>query len=210
VIYNGIDLAAFAGAAERSVVRQEFGVADEEFVILQVARLDPLKDHVTALRTLERVVQQRPDARLLVAGEGPELPTIQAAVAHLGLQRQVRLLGLRTDVPRLLAAADLFLLTSVSEGIPLTVIEAMAAGLPVVATPVGAIAVAIEDGKSGLLVPVRDAGALEAALRRLIEDAALRQALGAAARARVESVFAFEAVVARLAAIYDELLAAAD
>jgi glycogen synthase len=116
----------------------------------------------------------------------------------------------RSEIFRLYREADVFVLPTWREGFPNVVIEAMAAGLPVVATPVGAIAEAIEDGKSGLLVPVRDAAALEAALRRLIEDAALRHALGAAARARVESVFAFETVVARLAAIYDELLAAAD
>ncbi|HVH20206.1 MAG TPA: glycosyltransferase, partial [Myxococcota bacterium] len=164
------------------------------------------------VRELLAAAQRLPDARFTLVG--PEEPsftaTVQAELAALADRVRVLPAQPRSEIFRLYREADVFVLPTWREGFPNVVIEAMAAGLPVVATPVGAIAEAIEDGTSGLLVPVRDAAALEAALRRLIEDAALRHALGAAARARVESVFAFEAVVARLAAIYDELLAAAD
>ncbi len=111
----------------------------------------------------------------------------------------------RDEVFRLYHEADVFVLPTWREGFPNVVIEAMAAALPVVSTPVGAIPEAVEDGRSGLLVPVRDAAALEAALRRLIDDPAARLAMGARGRARVESTFSFEAVVARLAAIYREI-----
>src|SRR5439155_18500964 len=118
---------------------------------IQVARLDYLKDHATALRTLECVAGRRPDAHLLLVGEGPERAAIEAQVRERRLGDRVRLLGLRKDIPRLLQAADVFLLTSISEGIPLTLIEAMAAGLPVVSTRVGGVGEGVEDGVTGRL-----------------------------------------------------------
>src|SRR5262245_23289543 len=125
LVYNGIDLAPYAnGDHDRRAVRQELGVGDADLAIMQVARLDYLKDHATAVRTMARVARQRPDARLVLVGEGPEGSKIRDQVRQLGLEKHVLFLGLRSDVPRLLAAADLFLLTSISEGIPLTVIEA--------------------------------------------------------------------------------------
>ncbi|HEY7424193.1 MAG TPA: glycosyltransferase, partial [Gemmataceae bacterium] len=119
VIYNGINLAPFCnGRPDRSAIRQEIGVGADDLVLLQVARLDYLKDHATALRTLSQIRKARPDARLVLAGEGPERGAIQELIQRLGLSANVRLLGLRSDVARLLAAADVFLLTSISEGIP--------------------------------------------------------------------------------------------
>jgi glycosyltransferase involved in cell wall biosynthesis len=142
---------------------------------------------------------------------GPQEPSFHAAIAGdvAALGDRVRVLPAqpREEIFRLYREADVFVLPTWREGFPNVVIEAMAAGLPVVATPVGAIPEAVESGKSGLLVPVRDIAALEAALRRLIEDPALRRALGDAARARVEAVFSFDAVVARLGRLYEDLLA---
>ena len=138
VVYNGISIRNFAPTIHCSItradVRAEIGVAEDDFVLLQVARLDALKDHITAIRTLERVVRSCRNVRLVLAGEGPELPRIREEIQKRDLQQFVRLLGLRRDVAQLLHAADLFLLTSISEGIPLTAIEAMSAQLPVVAT----------------------------------------------------------------------------
>src|SRR5262249_18014978 len=135
VIYNGVDLTPFAEAgSQRSAIRSELGVSANELLILQVARLDALKDHATAVRTLSHVVSRGIKAQVVLVGEGPEEPKIRQMVQQFNLERQVSFLGLRTDIARLLSAADLFLLTSVSEGIPLTLIEAMAVGLPVVAT----------------------------------------------------------------------------
>jgi glycosyltransferase involved in cell wall biosynthesis len=147
------------------------------------------------------------DARFTLVG--PAEPTFTASIRDgLGaLGERVRVLPPqpREAILRLYREADVFVLPTWREGFPNVVIEAMATGLPVVATPVGAIAEVIEDGRSGLLVPARDAKALEAALRRLIDDPTLRAALGARARERVEERYTREAVVARLAAIYDEL-----
>jgi glycosyltransferase involved in cell wall biosynthesis len=175
-------------------------------MILQVARLDYLKDHATAVRTLYRVVQARPDARLVLVGEGPELPKIQDQVRQLNLESQVRFLGLRKDVARLLSAADLFLLTSVSEGIPLTVIEAMAAGLPVVATRVGGVGEVVDDGRTGLLCPAGDHEALAACILRLAAEPALSRQLAEQGRARAQSVFSESRMHAGYLRLYREML----
>ena len=160
------------------------------------------------VRELLAAAKQLPDVRFTLVG--PEEPrftaTLEAELRALGDRVRVLPAQPREEIFRLYREADVFVLPTWREGFPNVVIEAMAAGLPVVATPVGAIPEAIEDGRSGLLVPVRDANALEKALCRLIEDPALRAELGARARARVEAVFSFEAVVARLEAIYRELL----
>jgi glycosyltransferase involved in cell wall biosynthesis len=207
VIYNGIDLAPSGnGVPDRQAVRREMEVSASDLVILQVARLDYLKDHATAVRTLEHVVRVRPDARLVLVGEGPELAKTRQLVLDRGLQSQVRFLGLRKDVARLLAASDLFLLTSVSEGIPLTVIEAMAAGLPVVATRVGGLSEVVEDGRTGLLCPAGDAAALAEALVKIAGQPALYRQLAEAGRDRALTVFSESRMHAGYQELYQEML----
>jgi glycosyltransferase involved in cell wall biosynthesis len=207
VIYNGIDLAAYHNGVDRRLaVRREIGVDAGAFLILQVARLDSLKDHLTALRTVERVANRRPDARLVLAGEGPERPAIQEFIDRHNLAERVRLLGLRTDVGRLLAAADAFLLTSISEGIPLTLIEAMAARLPVVATNVGGVGEVVADGTTGLLAPAGADAGLADHLVRLAEDAELRRRLGRQGRERAEALFSETQMLQAYADLYGEML----
>jgi glycosyltransferase involved in cell wall biosynthesis len=207
VIYNGVDLSPFATCGDdRRAVRRELGVSGDELVLVQVARLDYLKDHGTALRTVAAAVSRRPDLRLLLVGTGPEQGAIQALVHQYKLERNVRLLGLRTDVARLLSGADVFLLTSISEGIPLTVIEAMAAGLPVVSTGVGGVPEVVADGHSGLLAPAGDHDALAARVCELAADAARRQEMGRRGRARAQAFFAEELMLRRYDRLYREML----
>src|SRR5260370_36290504 len=116
---------------------------------------------------LEHVVRVRPQTRLVLVGDGPEQPKIKELVQQRHLEPNVRFLGLRTDVARLLTAADIFLLSSISEGIPLTLIEAMAAGVPIVATSVGGIGEVVVGGVTGLLAPSRADAALAESGRRL-------------------------------------------
>jgi glycosyltransferase involved in cell wall biosynthesis len=193
VLYNGIDVDAFAAAANtsgsRTDARQTLGVGPDDFVLLQVARLDYLKDHATALRTLAGVLPQLPNARLVLVGDGPERPAIEATIRDLNLGDAVRLAGQRGDVDRLLPAADLFLLSSTSEGIPLTVIEAMAAGLPVVATDVGGLREVVDDDRTGLLAPAKGDTALAEHVLRLAADPDLRRTMGIAGRARAKQYF---------------------
>jgi glycosyltransferase involved in cell wall biosynthesis len=210
VVYNGIDLSAYAnGCAHRQAVRREIGVGDQDLVLFQVARLDPLKDHATAIRTMEHVVRRRGDARLILVGEGPEMEKTQQLVSQLNLSANVRFLGLRKDVGRLLGAADQFLLTSVSEGIPLAVIEGMAAGLPVVATRVGGMGEVVEDGQTGLLAPSGDAAALATSVLRIAADPALGRQMGQRGRERAYAVFSEGQMVASYAQRFREMQSAA-
>jgi glycosyltransferase involved in cell wall biosynthesis len=189
VLFNGVDVDAFASQTNRTAARVAFGAAESEFVIIQVARLDYLKDHATALRTMARVVGKAPQSRLILVGDGPERSAIESQVRALKLDDNVCLLGTRSDVDRLLPGADAFLLTSVSEGIPLTVIEAMAAGLPVVGTDVGGMNEVVVDSTTGFLTPSNDDAALADRLLRLAGDPYLRQRMGAAGRARAKDLF---------------------
>jgi sugar transferase (PEP-CTERM/EpsH1 system associated) len=207
LVYNGIDLGRFAtGSYDRATVRRELGLGAEDLVILQVARLDYLKDHATAVRTVRRVVRQRPDTRLVLVGEGPEGPKIRELVGQAGLTDCVRFLGLRNDVPRLLAAADLFLLTSISEGIPLTLIEAMAAGLPIVSTRVGGVGEVVEDGTTGLLAAAGDEDVLAQHVLALAADPHRAREMGRLGQARAEAFFSERGMHDRYSELYRELL----
>jgi glycosyltransferase involved in cell wall biosynthesis len=206
VVHNGIDPDQFAGnSQDRAKVRQELGLGATELVIIQVARLDRLKDHPTALRCLARVVREAPDARLLLVGNGPEEEAVRAQVEQLGLERSVLFLGLREDVPRLLQAADLLLLTSVSEGIPLAVIEAMCTGLPVVSTHVGGTAEVVNDGETGLLAPAREDDALSEAVLRLHRDSDLRRRMGENGQLRARQLFSEEEMARKYLALYEQM-----
>jgi glycosyltransferase involved in cell wall biosynthesis len=160
------------------------------------------------VRELLEALRALPAARLtLIGAEDPQfLASVRGELEALGPRVRRLPPRPREEVMTLYAEADVFVLPTWREGFPNVVLEAMAAGLPVVATPVGAIPEAVRDGEEGLLVPVRDPVALTSALRRLIDDRGLRLALGARARARAESVFSMEAVTAQLESLYRELL----
>ena len=207
VIYNGVDFSPFDRPADKSAVRRELGLRDNDFVLMQVARLDALKDHLTAVRTLERLVRVRPETRLVLVGEGPEQAAIENELRSRGVASYALLVGLRNDVPRLLAAADAFLLTSVSEGIPLTLIEAMGAELPVVSTAVGGIPEVVIDGETGLLAPSGDDAALAEAVLRLASDAALSRRLGGAGAERARELFSEQKNHEAYVRLYDQMLA---
>jgi glycosyltransferase involved in cell wall biosynthesis len=156
-------------------------------LFIAVGRLKAPKDFVTLARALALLPPDSFEA--LVVGDGPDRSTLESELRQLGLENRVRLAGERHDVPDLLAAADVFVLSSVSEGLPVSVLEAMAAELPVVASHVGGLSELVLDGETGLLVEPRDSDKLAAALGRLLADRDLRRRLGAAGRAYVESHF---------------------
>jgi glycosyltransferase involved in cell wall biosynthesis len=163
--------------------------------------LDTIKDHATAVRAIALASKQNPRLRLLIVGDGPQRESIERLVAELGLANRVRLLGMRSDVRRLLAASDAFLLTSVSEGIPVTLIEAMAAGVPIVSTAVGGVPEVVVDGTTGLLAAAGDVAGIATALAQLADDQRLRRKLADAAEHRVRDRFSEDSMIAR----YDEL-----
>ena len=197
VIRNAVRTEDFE-AASPSVPPRE-GAAP---VVVTLARLDPQKD----LRTLLRAAVQVPDARFLIAGEGPERPALEAELDRLGLRGRVELLGHRSDVAALLARADLFVLPSLHEGLPVSVLEAMAAGKPVVATAIGGTDEAVSDGETGLLVRPGDPGRLAAAIRVVLSDPALADRLGRAGRRRVRAEFSARKMGDEVAQLYESLL----
>jgi glycosyltransferase involved in cell wall biosynthesis len=164
--------------------------------MVSVGRLKGPKDFATLRRALEAIEQN--GWRALVVGDGPLRPQLEGG--------PLELLGERDDVPELLAAADLFVLSSRSEGLPLSVIEAMAAGLPVVASAVGGIPELVVDGETGVLVPPGDARALASALRRLLADPQLRRQMGDAGRLRAQQLFDLPRFHAEHLALYARLL----
>ncbi|MGF1580089.1 MAG: glycosyltransferase [Gemmataceae bacterium] len=207
VIYNGVDLQAFAdNRVHREAVQAELGIKPTDFTIFQVARLDYLKDHLTAIRTFERVVLARPDSWLVLVGEGPEFPKIQSLVEEKNLAERVQFLGLREDVPRLLASADLFLLTSISEGIPLTLIEAMAAKVPIVSTNVGGVPEVIEDGKTGMLVPSGEDHLLARKILELASDGYRRRQIAQCGFERALAFFSETQMHSSYLQLYEEML----
>ena len=209
-IYNGVDLDALSQSEEgaRLRIRQEFGFDQRQFVVVQVARLHELKDHQTALRAFDRVRDAIPDARLLLVGEGDQRSAIEASVAALGLQQHVVLAGSRNDVADILAAADAFLMTSISEGIPLTIIEAMAAQIPVVTTAVGGTPEMIKHAQTGFLAPSGDAECLAAALIHLHRHPNEARAMAQRAADAASAKFSLEGMLAGYRKVYHEVMAA--
>lgn len=171
-------------------------------VLVMVARMAAPKDHLLLLRALAGIAAPW---RLHLVGDGPDRSAVEDAVADLGLSDRVVLLGARRDVPALLAEAHVGLLVSRQEGFPLVVLEAMRAGLPVVASDVGGIREAVRPGVTGSLVARGDEAGLRAALSALLADPALRRAQGDAGRATYEARFTVDRMVAATAAVYDEL-----
>jgi glycosyltransferase involved in cell wall biosynthesis len=200
VVHNGIRLPSNPVPADPDL-RAEL-LRGQRAIVLVPARLDPLKGHeflLKAARTLEGV-------QVVLAGDGPERARLEGLVDELALTERVSFLGFRDDMPRLLASADVVVLPSLAEGLPLSLLEAMAAGTPVVATAIGGTDEAIEDGVTGLLVPPSDVPALAAGLERVLADPAEAHRRAEAGAARVASLFRAERMVERIEALYEDLL----
>jgi glycosyltransferase involved in cell wall biosynthesis len=223
VLYNGVDLGRFrhggsaAGDAaagipdeatgERAAIHAELGIAPGALVIGSVGRLVPVKNYGLLLRAFAQAGLARRGAHVLLVGEGPERAPLDALARELGIEANVRLAGHRDDVQRLLPAFDVFVLPSVSEGMSNTLLEAMAAGVPAVASEVGGNGEIVRDGIEGILFPSADQEALQAALGRLVDDAATRRAMGAAARERAQSAFDLKVMVGRYERLYERVAA---
>jgi glycosyltransferase involved in cell wall biosynthesis len=193
VIRNGLDISAIPG-------RQRAREAVRTIVI--VANLRAEKRHEVLLSAMRTVTARHPDARLLIVGAGPRRRALQALAADWGLTSFVQFLGHQDDVGAALAAADIFALASRSEASPNALIEAMAAGLPAVATAVGGVPEIVSDGETGLLVPVDDAAAFARALLRLMDEPALAARMGAAARRRAIERHSFDRMTAAFEQLY--------
>ncbi len=201
VVEHGIDLERVrAHASERPAVRTELGARDGEVLVVTVANIRATKNYPGLLRTARDVLDRGLAVRFAAAGQGPMEAEIRRLHAELGFDDRMQLLGYRADGARLIAGADVFLLASHHEGLPLSMMEAFALGVPVVAPAVGGLRTAIVDGENGLLVPPDDSRALADAVER-VTDPAVRAHLAAGARAGAER-YSSRHAIERLDALY--------
>lgn len=206
VLYNGVDCARFAPVVDRAAERARLGLPADALIVVTVASLTPVKGHADLLAALARLPRGgRRALRFLWIGEGAERAALTAQRDALGLTDLVDLAGASDQVPALLGCADLFVLPSRLEGMSNAILEAMAAGLPVIANRVGGNPELVLESETGLLCRPDDPADLAGALARLINDDALREGMGRAARARAERVFSLPAMLARYADFYREV-----
>ena len=197
-IPNGVDLDHYRPTGRP----QEAGTC----VIGCTARLHRKNDHPTLLRAFAAVSQRRPEARLLLVGRGPEEANLRACASSLGVAARVQFVGEQEDVVPYLHRMDVYVQSSVAEGMPNSVLEAMACGLPVVATSVGGTTEVVLDGETGRLVPPGDPAAMADAMLKLLEEGRLAKAWGRAGRARVESHFGEGLMLQRMEELLDRLV----
>ena len=202
-IRNGIDVEAFQDAMEdRDRMRAELGVPDAGPVIASVAVLRPGKGIEIMLRALPRVIEEFPDAAYVIAGDGSERPGLEALARELGVDGAVRFLGTRRDVARVLSAADLFVHPTFADALPTTLAEAMAAGLPIVASAVGGVPEMLPDQRNGLLVRPGEVGGLSDAVTRILRDGALAERMAEQAASVLRERFDLARQAAALANLY--------
>lgn len=204
VVHNGIETDAFAAAdrPRQVALRERFGLPAEALVLTSVAVLRDDTKGIHLLLEAARDVLAGVPVRLLIAGDGPARPGLERRARELGLQDVVLWLGQRDDVATILAGSDLFVLPTLSDQFPTVLLEAMAAGLPVISTSVGGVPEIVSHESTGLLVPAGDVAALAGAIERLVSDAALRRRLGEAGRERVQARFSATQWVNRLYDLY--------
>jgi len=206
IIPNGVRCEQFDRPRRREWLAGLIGARPDATVCLQVARFSPVKDHATALRAFARIRQAHPSAHLVLVGDGPQRGPIEQLRRDLSLQGRTHLLGNRDDVPDLLAAADVFVLSSLSEAASLSILEAMSAGLPVVATDVGGNREIVRHGRTGLMSPRGDHDRLARHLDALLGDVDRRREMGDAGRRRVRALYDQRRMHNAFIGVYRELV----
>ena len=205
-IDNGVDVDKFENQAARAQsVRQELGLDEFVPVIGIVGRLEPQKDHRTFLAAAACIKETLPNARFLIVGDGSLREDLETLARSLNLLPSVIFCGIREDIPDVLAALDLLVFSSRWEGLPVTLLEGMAAGLPVVATAVGGIPGVVLDNETALLVPPGDSTALSQACLVVLQNSELARKFGAAGRKRVAAKYSLQAMIARTVELYERL-----
>lgn len=193
--------------AGRSTLRGDLALSDAERLVVAVGNLYPVKGHTHLLEAVARLTSTYPQLHVAIAGRGDLAGALERQAADSGLATRVHFLGLRQDVANILAAADVFVQPSLSEGLPLALLEAMFAARPIVASAVGDVPVALASGAAGLLVPPGDPAALAAAIHRLLAQPFEAQQLGNSAQVRAAAEYGIERMVQRYAELYERLLA---
>ncbi len=206
ILYLGVAIPEESTPSERADFRESLGIPADAPLILHVGRFVEQKNHRGLIEVFSRLAHILPQARLLLVGEGPLRPTVERLVESKNLRNLVHFLGFRNDVPRLMTKCDLFLLPSLHEGLPVVCMEALAAGLPVVASKIPGLVEAVDDGATGLLHEVDDYDGMARSGYKILTDRDYSRQLGDAGKARVTSFFSKEAAAMRLLKLYAELL----
>jgi glycosyltransferase involved in cell wall biosynthesis len=210
VIANGVDMDRMRNLPPetRGALRRAIVVGDDEFVWLAVGRFEIAKDYPNLLRAFREVRAREPRARLVIVGQGSLQAEAEALTDELGLRDAVRFLGARDDVPAVMSAADGYVMSSAWEGMPMVLLEAAAAGLPIVATAVGGNGEVVREGESGFLVPARDSATLGQGMLRLMAlPAERRRAMGERGREHVRANYGLHRVAERWERVYWDALA---
>jgi glycosyltransferase involved in cell wall biosynthesis len=210
VIRSGVDVARFAAEQTEDIneLRRQLA-SDDELLVTLVGRLSPPKTPEVFIAAAAQVSARKSDVKFLVVGDGQKRESVKQLISNCGLEQRVMMLGLREDVPRIMAASDIIAHSSADEGLPKTILEGMAAGKPVIGTNVGGVPIVIEHGVSGLLVNKHDPEALAWAIERLLEDRSLRERLALEAARRLP-VFSLDKTVADTEHLYAALCSRGD
>jgi L-malate glycosyltransferase len=205
VLYNGINLAQFSQNFDPAPLKHSLGIPLDAKVIGIVARLDPVKNHALLLRAFHRVLRHCPDTYLVIVGHGTEESGLIALSQSLGIHEHTLFLGARRDVADLLHVLDIFALSSLSEGMSVTLLEAMGAGLPIVATRVGGNPEVVKDQETGYLVQKNNDQEMADKLIKLLQDNETRQRMGLAGRQRADTMFSLDKMVNAYTDLYFEV-----
>ena len=207
VICNGVDPRVFQNVkADRALYLDEWGISKDAFVVGCVARLEKMKGHLCLIRAFKKVQDKYPQSRLLLVGDGPDRAIVEQEVKNLGLDNQVIFTGFRHDIPQVLDVCDVFVSASLKEGMPYTLIEAQAAGVPVVATNVIGNRDVVLDQETGLLVQAEDSEEMAKGIIRMIEEREYALELAKKGQKRVEEFFTIDHVTEQLFDIYKGLM----
>jgi sugar transferase (PEP-CTERM/EpsH1 system associated) len=204
-IVNGIDAGKFKPSIKNDL-KHDLGLERFDLIIGTVGRLSPEKDHATLIEAFRLIPNQSGNTCLVIVGDGKQRSQLESMIEDLGLNTTVFLLGNRTDIPDVLANFDIFVNSSKSEGIPLTILEAMACGLPVVATRVGGNPEIIADEVTGLMVPSQDAQAMKNAIVSILQDPEKMKQMGMEGRRRAEQYFSLEAMTEQYLSEYAKIV----
>lgn len=207
IIHSGVDLKPFLNVnIDRLEKRKEFGLSGGDKVCISVGRLVPVKGHSYLISAMPKVLGTVPSAKLLLVGDGELRNELEEQTKREGVSKSVIFTGLRDDIPELLAMSDLFVLSSINEGMGKVLVEAMAVGLPVVATKVGGVPAVVVDGETGIIVPPKDPDAMARAIIRLLTDPDTSIKMGKAGRKRVYPDFSVETMIEKIENLYENLI----
>lgn len=205
-IHNGVRLDGFRkDGSARNRIRETLGLSDDQPLLGTVGNLYPVKGHIYLIKATAIVKKTVPDVKTVIAGRGELLDRLKVEVSRIGLENNIEFLGFREDIPQLMQAMDIFILPSLSEGTPLSILEAMASQIPVVATDVGGLSEIVENGKTGFLVPSEDPESLAEKILLVLENRELAGKMALEARKKVEKEYDLNIMVKKYVDLYDRI-----